>query len=109
MILVNMRLNVFTTQLYKLCVQITLKKIKKKSGFKSRTNTKQKESKTATEIFWILFPTQEKGKDTARLMVRMMPQLEAMHLAIRALVSLELETEGSRNLVSRRKINLFKY
>lgn len=47
---VNMSLNVFTTQLYKLRVQITLKKIKKKSGFKSRTNTEQKAIKESIPI-----------------------------------------------------------
>lgn len=63
----------------------------------------------ATEIFWILFLTQEKGKDTPRLIVRMTPQLEAALLAHRVRVSLGLETEGSGDRVSRRKIDLFKY
>lgn len=63
----------------------------------------------AIEIFWILFLTQEKGKDTPRLIVRMTLQLEAALLAHRVRVSLGLETEGSGDRVSRRKIDLFKY
>lgn len=42
-------------------------------------------------------------------MVRMMAQLEAMHPAYRALIHLELEMGGSRELISRRKTELFKY
>lgn len=41
-VLVNMSLSVLTTQLYKLCVHITLKKIKKKSSFKKTEQTQSR-------------------------------------------------------------------